>query len=286
MNNKGYIKICLVICLVFVFCFQNIYTLNIYGASSGNKTPGTSSGNNTPNYSGGTNGQLGSEINGSGQLSNGATSGNTGNTGTSTPVSGDGTKPSGNFFDDIFGQAGGFFNPTNPSKKNENETPIGEMINKKIDEMGIVGALAAVGNLIIIIITAILGVKYLFAVGANEKADIKNGLITLCIAAVFFFGAQTVVDFSQGIMKDAMGSASDFETIEQNVWATVKVVVNTCCIIGIVLIGIKYMFAAPDRKADIKAEVAPMLVGLVLAYAGVNFLTFVFNISQEMMGVS
>lgn len=176
------------------------------------------------------------------------------------------------FFGEIFGQGSSFFNPTTEPTGDE----IGIEINNQIKNLGIIDAIFDVGNLIFVIITSVLGLKYIFA-NSNEKADIKNSLITLCVAIVFFFLAQNVYDFTSGAMKDAL-SGNSYESLAQSLWATISSIINICAILGVILVGLRYMFAPANTRADIKTELVPVVIGIIFVYCSVNIINFVINV--------
>lgn len=180
-------------------------------------------------------------------------------------------------FDAVLGGGSNFFDPDNAGTRGEDE--IGGVINKEIDNLGLIDAALKVGNLIFVIITAVLGVKYIFA-GSAAKADIKNSLITLCFAIVFFFLARTVWSFANGSLTDLFGGAADYDTIAGKIWRTISFVINICAILGIVLIGLRYMLASANTRADIKNELIPVAVGIVLVYATVNVINFILSVSN------
>ncbi len=47
----------------------------------------------------------------------------------------------------------------------------------------------------------------------------------------------------------------------------------------LVIIGIKYMMAAPDQKASLKARAVPYLIGAALIFGAANILRFIEKIS-------
>ena len=180
------------------------------------------------------------------------------------------------FLNKIFGQGSDFFDPSNVSSGN-NE--IGGKINKEIKDLGIIGAVLKVGNLLFIVITSVLGVKYIFA-GSAAKADIKNSLITLCFAVVFFFLAEVVYDFANGSLSTLFGGNVTYTSVEGKIWSTFRIVINLCAILGIVLIGLRYMMASANTRADIKTELIPVVVGIILVYATINIINFIIEVSN------
>lgn len=185
------------------------------------------------------------------------------------------------FLNDILKQGGGFFNPSKvPNDPNE----IGTAVNNTIASLGIIDAIVNVGNLIFIIITSLLGVKYIFA-GSADKADIKNSLITLSVAIIFFFLAQTVYDFANGSLTSLFGfngnTATSYTSIYNKVWNTISIVIRICSVLGIVLVGLRYMLASANTRADIKGELMVVVVGIILVYSSISVINFVIKIANS-----
>ncbi len=57
---------------------------------------------------------------------------------------------------------------------------------------GVWGTVLTVLQILAVAAIVFAGVKYMFA-GADEKANIKNGMLVLAIGAILVFGASTVV---------------------------------------------------------------------------------------------
>lgn len=69
----------------------------------------------------------------------------------------------------------------------------------------IVGAVAFIGYACAMIMLIYVGIKYTMA-SANEKADVKQGLISYLIGAFLIFGASTVAGIAAGIMSGTDGT--------------------------------------------------------------------------------
>lgn len=193
-------------------------------------------------------------------------------------------KNNNNFLNNILGQGSSFFNPGSVSG-NENE--IGNVINKTIKDLGIIDAILIVGNFVFVVITSVLGLKYIFA-SSPDKADIKNSLITLCVGIVFFFLAQLVYDFASGELTGlfsglAAQGNSQYVYLEGRLWATIRIVVNVCAILGVILIGLKYMFASANTRADLKTELMPMFIGIMLVFCSINVINYILVIGRSLL---
>ena len=65
--------------------------------------------------------------------------------------------------------------------KDDNSSQAVEIINEFVDMVNVIG------TTVIVIATIILGIKYIFG-SVDSKADVKESLITLFVACIFFFG--------------------------------------------------------------------------------------------------
>ena len=52
-------------------------------------------------------------------------------------------------------------------------------------------------------------------------------------------------------------------------------------IIVVTILGIKYMTASVEAKAEVKKEIMPVLIGMILLFGGVNFTAIVANIVDK-----
>ncbi|MEG1990107.1 MAG: hypothetical protein RR144_03825 [Clostridia bacterium] len=179
--------------------------------------------------------------------------------------------------DTIFGKGNTWFN--NSKNNDEGSDKLGEDIKTYING-NIVPLIGAIGNLAFFIIAAFLGVKYIWS-GVSGKSEVKETLPTFVIGAMFFYTADTIYKFSTNQFV-TITNATGFEAISGSIWLTVTVIIQILSIAGIIAIGLKYMFSAADTKADIKKDLLPMVIGLVIIYALSEVLPFIEKISDEM----
>lgn len=152
------------------------------------------------------------------------------------------------------------------------EEIIGQTINANIvDELD--DMIFNIGNMIIIVITSILGVKYIFE-SAEGKAKVKDGLITLIVAALFFYGWTAISDL---LNIGTLFANDSYETVAAKVYNTVLFVIDLLAIVGVIWIGVKYMLSSAEGKAEIKTSWGPLILGIVMVYATVKFLTKVIE---------
>lgn len=144
----------------------------------------------------------------------------------------------------------------------------------------IIGAIKTVGNLVFFIVAGFLGVKYIWS-SVEGKSQVKETLPTFGVAVVFFYLAQTVYDFTSGSVTGALGD--NFSIIEGNIWGTVSLVLQILSLTGVFALGLKYMFTSAEGKADIKKQMVPLVVGLLLVYGMAALMRFIVAAADQVI---
>lgn len=181
--------------------------------------------------------------------------------------------------DDIFGQANNFVTINSLAGSSATNNTVGGALSIAIDSMGLIGVIFDIGNLVIFVVTIALGLKYIYS-GIEGKADIKSSLPNYVFGVVFFYLANSVYSLSQNIMTGALGGGTSYSTFAGNIYSTVEVIANVCAILGIVLVGLKYMLSPADAKADVKKQLVPVTIGIILVYCTLKVVMLVYNIGQ------
>jgi len=136
-----------------------------------------------------------------------------------------------------------------------------------------------IGNIIFMLITAFLGVKYIWG-GVESKFTVKTSLITLVIAAIAFYGwnaTSRVLDVR--LLLTGGSAANGYENIASQVYNTIMYVVNVLAIGGIIYIGIKYFMAGAEGKAEMKVKFIPIIMGIIMVYGTLNVISFILDIT-------
>ncbi len=213
------------------------------------------------------------------------------------------------FLNDVFGQASDFVDVTDPSIgkyveckecnqlnpvsnhkcqycQKELQKPVGAALSGIISNgtggLDIIGTIFAIGNVVIFVVTIALGLKYIYS-GIEGKADIKSSLPNYVLGVVFFYLAQSVRDLSKSFMTGALGGGTSYNTFAGNVYSTVNTIANVCAILGIVLLGLKYMLSPAETRADVKKQLVPVALGIVLVYCTFKVITLVYSIGQGVL---
>lgn len=149
-----------------------------------------------------------------------------------------------------------------------------------------------IGTAVIAIATVILGVKYVLG-SVTEKADVKESMITLLFACLFFFGWSNLRGiFIKNIGYDSNGAVTGINGLTQlfifagnnggtleNVFASIfSVVIIIAKIIAVLVtiyMGVKYIFAGSEGKAKLKEKGIMYIIGIVLIFTTLNVLSFI-----------
>jgi len=183
----------------------------------------------------------------------------------------------------VFGQAANFRTTTQLNSLSGNNTVGGALANiigSGTGNLDVIGIIFEVGNIVIFIVTIVLGLKYIYS-GVEGRADIKSSLPTYVIGVAFFYLAEAINGLSRNIMYNAMGTRGHlFSYLAGNIYATINTIANVCAILGIVLLGLKYMLSPAETRADVKKQLIPVALGLVLVYCTFKVITLVYSIAD------
>lgn len=187
------------------------------------------------------------------------------------------------FLQNVFTQASNFVNTSqlNVDKNSATNDTVGGALSIMINSsaINIVEVIFTIGNLVIFVVTIALGLKYIYS-GIEGKADIKSSLPNYVFGVVFFYLADSVYMLSKNIMLGALDTGTSYNTFSGNIYSTVETIANTCAILGIVMVGLKYMLSPADAKADVKKQLIPVTIGIILVYCTLKVIMLVYNIGQ------
>lgn len=188
--------------------------------------------------------------------------------------------PNQNNSEEFFQKAGTWFEGVQQEGEN-NVSPISiEIVNSFMDIVNYVG------TVIIIIATMFLGVKYMFG-SVDGKSEVKESLVTLLIACVFFFGWQYIRDIvlmsngTQLFISDP--GDSSYKLLFARLLGVVTMIVKVAAIAGVIYVGVRYIFAGASGKADLKGKSVYFIIGIILTFCSVTVLTVFSNMLQELL---
>lgn len=79
-------------------------------------------------------------------------------------------------------------------------------------------------------------------------------------------------------------SGSGLDTTVSNIIGIIQFICYAAAVIMIVILGVKFMTASPDGKAEIKKSAIIYVVGAVLVFAAGALLTLVRNVAGQTVG--
>ena len=153
----------------------------------------------------------------------------------------------GNYDTDFWGDASSWFGEAQGSY----DTP--EQVDKIIDTFS--DMINVVGTTVIVVATIVLGIRYIIGTVENQTAA-KEGLITLLVACIFFFGWTSISNLLYGgdKMDFIFTSSNDtsYTTMVGRLFSTFTYIAQFIVVGAIIYVGIKYIFAGASGRAELK----------------------------------
>ena len=160
-----------------------------------------------------------------------------------------------------------------------------------LDLSEIVNLVNIAGTGVISIVTVALGIKYMFG-SATGKAEVKEQMITLLVACIFFFGWSNLSGLliNGATFNTTTGSydnvnsqtqlfifsgTTDLRVIFARIFALVMFFARIVAVIVTMIMGVKYIFGGADTKSAIKQRGPMYIIGIVLIFCTVGILSFV-----------
>jgi len=177
---------------------------------------------------------------------------------------------------DFWGNAGSWFsgirNSVNmPAQANDIIEIFESMIN-------------VVGTTVIVVATIVLGIKYIIGT-VDSRTQAKDGLITLFVACVFFFGWTSISNLlfpsNNFIFLSDIDININYSNMVGRLFSTFSYIANIVSIILIIYVGVRYILAGATGKADLKGRSIYFIIGIILIFATSNVLTFISNVINE-----
>lgn len=117
-----------------------------------------------------------------------------------------------------------------------------------------------------------------------KKTILLLGLI-LIMSVVVFTTRVYATDVTEIIT--SMDGTSDMTQVDgnkisgtlNNVIGLIQVAGTGISIVVVTMLGIKYILASPSEKADVKKQIAPILIGCVLLFGAVNLVAIIADFS-------
>ena len=183
---------------------------------------------------------------------------------------------------DIWSQALDFFNDGKSTDANSNGISITDALEpakKMISDI-----LFVIGNAIFFVSTMVLGVKYMFLSG-SERASIKESLMTLVVAAIFFYAAGALTSFGTDIANNLVIESGSYEQAIGKMVRTVSTIAQMLAFAATIILGMKYMMASASEKAQMKMKMFPFVIGIGFIFATSLVLKYIAGIANTLFTV-
>ena len=118
-----------------------------------------------------------------------------------------------------------------------------------------------------------------------KRTVLLLGLI-LIVSAIMFIPKTYASDVTNII--SSMNGTSDLSQVSgnkisdtiNNVIGLIQLAGTGISVVVVTMLGMKYIFASPSEKADVKKQIAPILIGCVLLFGAVNLVAIVADFSM------
>ncbi len=176
---------------------------------------------------------------------------------------------------DFWGQATSWFNKGTISNDNGSAS---EVIGKLADMLNVAG------TSVIVLVTIFLGIKYMYG-SIESKSSVKESLINLLVACIFFFGWQSIYNilFPSNSFIFVSSTDSTYKDIIARLFSTAVYLAQILVFVVLIYVGVKYIFSGASGKADLKGKSGQFIIGIILAFASTSFLTYISKIINELL---
>ncbi|MFR3155993.1 MAG: hypothetical protein ACLTON_03465 [Christensenellales bacterium] len=177
--------------------------------------------------------------------------------------------------------AGDWFNDVQEEGEGNVSEKAIEIVNQFMDIVNYVG------TTLIIIATMFLGVKYMFG-SVEGKSEVKESLMTLLVACVFFFGWQYIRDIiligTGGTQLFLVSNADhSYRNLFGRLLGVVMMIVKVAAIVGVIYVGVRYIFSGATGKAELKGKSAYFVIGIILTFSSVTVLDVFAKALQDLL---
>lgn len=73
-----------------------------------------------------------------------------------------------------------------------------------------------------------------------------------------------------------------FSSQANKIWNSAVTVIRIATFIGIFLVGLRYMFASADQRAELKKNSIALVLGMLLVFASTLVINFVVNVFNQL----
>lgn len=126
----------------------------------------------------------------------------------------------------------------------------------------------------------------------NKIIKILLALLVFCLIFIFLQSEVFAEGASTGSAIDAMSNMKETKLDEADGTGKLGPIINAA--IGLIqiagtgismvmvsVLGIKYMLAAPNDKADVKKQILPLVIGAIILFSAVNLVSIFATMSEK-----
>ena len=136
-----------------------------------------------------------------------------------------------------------------------------------------------VGNVIIACVTIILGAKYIWS-GAEGKAEVMETIPAFIVGVMFFYIGDEWLTFMNNV-KGELGSG--YDNLKSGIFSTIAYIVRLMSFGGMLYMGIKYMLASAEGKAQLKTNMGSAVIGLLLVFSAAGVVEYIAEIGAAII---
>lgn len=158
---------------------------------------------------------------------------------------------------------------------------------------GLATTLEVVGTGVIAVATVVIGIKYIMGT-VEGKVQAKESLMNLLVACIFFFGWSGIrgmlitgnASGIGGIKGNSTGLSffdGDIGTTFARVFTLLVMFGKVLTVLAVVYMGVRYVFAGADAKAQLKQKSPALIIGIVLIFCATTFLGLLANVINDVL---
>ena len=118
---------------------------------------------------------------------------------------------------------------------------------------------------------------------AEGKSEVKQNLITLLVACLFFFGWNSISSLIMGNDRFFLISANDltYDAAVGRIYNFVVGILDIVAVVVILYIGVRYIFSGASGKADLKGKSPQFVIGIILTFCTISVLTYISKVIND-----
>ena len=177
---------------------------------------------------------------------------------------------------DFWGNASTWFDGVQGNKEKTTELDFSAVYD-------LIALMNVVGTVVIIISTMILGIKFMIS-SAEGKSEVKQNLITLLVACLFFFGwdsiSSLIISGNNNLFFINSGDLT-YNSAIGTIYNFVVGILDIVAVVVILYIGVRYIFSGAAGKADLKGKSPQFIIGIILTFCTISVLTYISKVINE-----